>query len=213
MRTAGTLAISAAGGALAWALGLPAGWISGGLLAVAVASLGGFDTDVPRPLRAPAYLVLGIYAGAGVSQETLHQMQTWPASFAILAISVVGLIAGSYWWLHDRCGWDRNSALLSSLPGALSFVMAAAEGLNADIKKVAISQSIRLLILVEAIPLVSLLVDHRGGAAEIAQLPITGARDLAIVFGAGLAAAIVLERLRSPAAGCLADCWRAPACS
>ena len=74
MRAAGTLVVSAAGGALAYALGLPAGWISGGLLAVAIASLAGFDTDVSRPLRAPAYLVLGIYAGGGVSQETLHQM-------------------------------------------------------------------------------------------------------------------------------------------
>jgi membrane AbrB-like protein len=178
-------------------LGLPAAWLSGGLLAVAAASLGGFDTGVARPLRAPAYLILGIYAGSGVSGETLHQMQTWPASFAILAVSLVGVIAGSYWWLHGRCGWDRNAALLSSLPGALSFVIAAGEGLKADMKKVAISQSIRLLILVEAIPLLALFVD-RSGVPAVTRLPIAGLLDLALLFTAGSVAALVLERLKVP---------------
>lgn len=196
-RTAATLAISAAGGGLAHALGLPAAWLSGGLLAVAAASLAGFETKVSRPLRAPAYLILGIYAGGGVSGETLRQMQTWPMSFAILAVSLVGVIAGSYWWLHGRCGWDRNAALLSSLPGALSFVIAAGEGLKADMKKVAISQSIRLLILVEAIPLLALLVD-RSGPPVVVQAPVAGLLDLALLFGAGLAAALVMERLKVP---------------
>ena len=79
-RTAATLAVSAAGGFLAYAMGMPAAWLSGGLLAVAAASLAGLDTQVPQPLRTPAYLILGIYAGAGVSAETLRQIQSWPAS-------------------------------------------------------------------------------------------------------------------------------------
>ncbi len=92
-RFAITLALSAGGGFLFQSLGMPAGWVSGGLLAVAVASLAGFDSDVPQPIRAPVYLVLGLYSGGGVSQQTLHQMQTWPLSFAILGVSLVGLIS------------------------------------------------------------------------------------------------------------------------
>ena len=111
-----TLAISAAGGFLAEQLGMPAAWIAGGLVAVAAASLAGVNTDVPVALRAPVYLVLGIYAGSGVTPETLLQMQTWPASFAILGVSLVAMIAGSYWWLNGRCGWGRYDALLASLP-------------------------------------------------------------------------------------------------
>jgi uncharacterized membrane protein AbrB (regulator of aidB expression) len=45
-----------------WAenLGIPAGWIAGGLLIVAAASLAGLQTEVPHRLRPPINLVLGM---------------------------------------------------------------------------------------------------------------------------------------------------------
>lgn len=195
-RFAITFALSAAGGLLFQSLGMPAGWVSGGLLAVAIASLAGFDSDVPPPIRPPVYLVLGLYAGGGVSQQTLHQMQTWPLSFAILGVSLAGVISSSYWWLHLRCGWDRNAALLSSLPGALSFVMAAAEGLKADLKKVAITQSLRLLILVEGIPLVAIVLGRPTPSAIPVSAGPAHIGQILLQLGAGLLAALVLQRLR-----------------
>jgi membrane AbrB-like protein len=198
VRSAITLGISAVGGAIANLVGLPAAWIAGGLLAVAGASLAGVNTHFPRPLTAPVFLVLGLFSGSGVSQETLRQMQTWPASFAILGLSVGGLIAGSYWWLSGRCGWQRNDALLASLPGALSFVVAAAENLNADMKKVAIAQSVRLVMLVEAVPLIGFLAGHPMEAAAAASRPTAGPLDLAILFAAGAAASLLLQRLKMP---------------
>jgi hypothetical protein len=196
-RTAITLAISAAGGMLAELLGMPAGWIAGGLFAVALSSLAGVNTHIPAGLQAPVFLILGIYAGTGVTEDTLHQMRTWPASFAILGVSLVVLVTGAYWWLHKRCGWERNDALLSSLPGALAFVIAAAEGLKADMRKVAISQSIRLLILIEAIPLIALFVGHPAAPAA-ADLVTAAPRDLAILIVAGAAASLLFNWLRLP---------------
>jgi uncharacterized protein len=195
-RFAITLALSAAGGLLFQSLGMPAGWVSGGILAVAIASLAGFDSEVPAPVRPPVFLVLGLYAGGGVSQQTLHQMQTWPLSFAILAVSITGVIASSYWWFHSRAGWDRNAALLSSLPGALSFVMAAAEGLKADLKKVAIAQSIRLLILVEGIPLVALVLGHPAPTAASGVVGPARLGDILILVATGIVTSLILERLR-----------------
>jgi membrane AbrB-like protein len=192
-RFAVTLALSAAGGIVFERLGMPAGWVSGGLFAVAAASLAGVNTEVPRPVRSPVYFMLGIYAGGGVSPETLHQMQTWPASFAILGISLAGLIAASYWWLHVRCGWERNVALLASFPGALSFVMAVAEGLRADLKKVAISQSLRLLVLVEIIPVLALVIGHPAAAPASTAVAAGDPGDIALLVAAGLGAALMLE--------------------
>jgi hypothetical protein len=199
-RVAVTLALSAGGGLLAQLLGVPAGWIAGGLLAVAIASLAGVDTEFPRRLHAPVFLLLGIYAGTGVTHDTIHQMQTWPASFAILGLSMIGLIAGCYWWLHTRHGWDRNDALLASLPGALSLVVAAAEGLKADLKKVAIAQSLRVLILIEAIPLVALLIGHPEGTPALAGRLVAGPYALAVFLAAGIAVSLLLQRLRLPGA-------------
>jgi membrane AbrB-like protein len=197
-RTAITLALSAGGGAVATWLGLPAGWVAGGLLTVAVASLAGVNTQFPDRLRAPVFLVLGIFAGGGVSEETVEQMRTWPGSFAILAVSMVALVAGSYWWLHRRCGWERNAAVLSALPGALSFVLAVAEGLKADMKKVAIAQSIRLIVLIEAIPLVALLVGLPDTSATATQRPSAGPMDLVILFAVAAPTGFIVERLHVP---------------
>jgi len=113
-------------------------------------------------------------------------------------LSVVALVAGSYWWLNSRCGWARNDALLASLPGALSFVMAAAEGLKADMKKVAISQSIRLLILIEAIPLLALFIGHTGEPDLISMRDEADGRDLLLLFGGGIAASLLINALRVP---------------
>lgn len=183
---------------MATLLGVPAGWVAGGMLAVSAASLAGVNTHFPRSWQPPVFLVLGIYSGSGVTRETLSQMQTWPASFAVLGVSVVALVGTSYWWLHSRHGWARNDALLSSLPGALSFVIAAAENLQADIKRIAIAQGIRILVLVEAFPLAALAFGHPTGAPALAARPVAGPRDLAVLLAAGLAAAFAANRLRLP---------------
>ncbi len=197
-RSAATLGIAAAGGALAMLAGMPAGWLAGGLLAVAAASLAGVNTEFPDTLRPPVFLVLGVYAGSGVTQETLVQMQTWPASFAIPGVTLVALIAISYWWLHDRCGWDPNAALLSSSPGALTQILATAEGVRTDLKKVAIAQSLRLIILIETIPLLAFLVGMPEGPARPAAAAIAHPRDVAIMLAAAVPAGFLLERLRLP---------------
>ena len=179
LRVVMTLALAAGGGGAAvHLLDMPAGWIAGGLLAVAVASLTGLNTAVPARLHAPVFLVLGIYAGTGVSQETLNQMQIWPASFAVLGVSVVGLVGGSYWWLHVRHGWHRNDALLASVPGALSLVIATAEGLKADLRKVAIAQTLRVLVLVESIPLFAFCIGFPVGTSALVERRVAGPLDL-----------------------------------
>jgi membrane AbrB-like protein len=192
--------LSAVGGLVAQALDVPAGWVAGGLLAVAVASLAGVNTLFPARLQSPVFLLLGVYAGTGVTQDTLHQMQTWPASFAILVASIVGVVAGSTWWLHKRYGWARNDALLASMPGALSLVIAAAENLKADMKRVAIAQSLRVLILIEAIPLVAFLIGHPSGSPALAERRVASLLDIAVLLAAGAAASLVLRWLRLPGA-------------
>jgi membrane AbrB-like protein len=184
-RVAATLLLSAAGGFIAQYLGMPAGWVAGGLLAVAVASLAGFNSVFPHRLQAPVFLLVGISAGSGVSPETLVQMRTWPGSFAILGVALVTMIASSSWWLQRRCGWDRSAALLASLPGALSLVMAIGEGMKTDMKKVAISQSLRVLILVELIPLIALLIGHEADPAHAARPATVGFLDLVLLVAAG----------------------------
>ena len=112
----------------------------------------------------PSQLALFERGQTGADEDTLHQMRTWPASFIILTVSIGVLVAAAYWWLHKVYGWKRIDAVLAVLPGALSFVVAVAEDLKADLKKIAITQSIRLFAMIEAIPLLALAIT---GAASV----------------------------------------------
>ena len=148
---AATLALAALGGGVAAVLGLPVAWLLGPVLAVSAASVAGLDTRLPRALRTLAFFILGMQAGSGVTPAVLDQMAIWPLSFAVQMLGVLGVIVVTRAFLRHGLGWDRDTALFASLPGALSFVLAAASETRADLPRVTIVQSVRLLILIGAL--------------------------------------------------------------
>jgi len=94
--TAETLAIALAGGLTFTYLALPAGLVSGSVLAVATAALLGRPVRMPLPLARICYVIVGILLGAVVTPETLRGVTTWPVSIALLMLcSVVLMLATS----------------------------------------------------------------------------------------------------------------------
>ncbi|WP_224406655.1 AbrB family transcriptional regulator [Afifella sp. IM 167] len=193
-----TLAISATGGFLFSLAGVPAAWIAGGMLAVAATTLAGFDSDMPTPLRDLVFLVLGVIAGTGVNPATIHQMVSWPISFVILVVTVFLVALSGYVFFSRFCGWDRNSALFASLPGALSFVLAAAEMTNADMRRVAVAQSLRLIVLLEALPAAAWISGiHPSGMPSRTDAPVIPL-ELLLLYALGAVGGLILNRLRIP---------------
>ena len=84
--TAETLAIALAGGLTFIFLGLPAGLVSGSVVAVATAALLGRPMRVPLTLARACYVVVGTLLGTVVTPETLRGVTTWPASIAPLSV-------------------------------------------------------------------------------------------------------------------------------
>ncbi|MDQ0325192.1 membrane AbrB-like protein [Rhodopseudomonas julia] len=197
-RIAATLALSTAGGGLFALIGLPAAWISGGMLFVAASSLAGFHTEIPSGLRNVIFLVLGVISGTGVTPATLNEVSSWPVSFFALAITVVLVTVGSYLLLVRMFRWDRHSALFAALPGALSFVLAAAEMTSADLRRVAIAQSLRLIILLEALPLAAFLAGvHPSAGGARGAAPVDWG-ELFLLFATGAVCGFLLYKLRIP---------------
>lgn len=194
-----TLTVGAIGGFLTNAMGLPAAWLSGAMIAVAIASLSGLRTHVPNWLRDVVFLFLGISIGSGVSPETLQSIVTWPLSMVALGFCVASITAAIMLYLHKVMGWDRATSFLSGLPGALSYVVAVAMETGADVRRVAISQSMRLFLLVAIMP--SLIVwlegDRLGGAARVVET--VGIMDGLLLLGTGLAGGLALKFLKVPA--------------
>jgi membrane AbrB-like protein len=146
-----TLALAAAGGAIAALLDLPVAWLLGSAIVVSIASLSGVDTRMPDSWRNATFIVLGIQAGAGVTPDVVDQLALWPLSFAIQMLGVAAVVVATYFFLRKSFGWDKETALFSALPGAMSFVLVAASETRADMTRITVVQSVRLLLLLGAL--------------------------------------------------------------
>jgi membrane AbrB-like protein len=151
-RLAETLAIGAAGGATLGLAGFPAGWMSGSILAVTVCAIAGRPLVFPDRLAMVVFVAIGISLGAAVTPETLDRMAAWPWSMLALAISMTILTASVTLYLRFVHGWDALSALFASAPGGLAQSLALAAQCNADVRSVAMVQSVRVLLLTVIMP-------------------------------------------------------------
>lgn len=192
-----TIAAAALGGFLFHLAGFPAAWLAGSMVVVAVLTLAGYDTDVPRPLFIPASVVLGISLGAGLSPETLSLMAAWPVSLIALGLMIIAIMAGTYVYFRRVCGWQPDTAFYAGLPGALSVTMLLAMQSRAEMPRVAFAQSIRLLILVAVLPLI--IAGTSEGPTEMALPETGGVADIVILLVACTFIGFLFERARFPA--------------
>ena len=193
---AGQVAVATLGGWLFHLLGVPAAWLSGSLIAVTLWGAFGFARPMPRPAVDAAMLVSGATMGAGVTPEAVAAVGRYPASLAILALSVVAVTAASMLWLTRVSGWRREDALLASIPGSLTTVMAVAADRNAAVGAIAIVQASRLFILIMLLPsAVVFLGDAAGGTGLIGQgMPVVSPGGLLVTLLGGLALGRLFER-------------------
>jgi membrane AbrB-like protein len=145
-------------------------------------------------------VMIGISLGAVVTPATLHGMATYPLSIAalIVAMAIISFSGGAY--LRVVHGWDAITAYLAAAPGGLSQVLGLAAELGADMRAIAIVQTVRVVIIAVGLPAgLSLfgLVGHAsrslGGPFNPAQLD-----ELAFLVVASTAVAIIAHRIRFP---------------
>lgn len=193
-----TLAIGAAGALLFWLIGFPAAMLTGPAAAVSAATILGLPTMIPPLVRDAVFLVIGVAIGSTVTPEVIGTAMTWPLSLFMLGVTLLLVLLLGQSALMRGFGFDRMTALMSATPGHLSYVLSMSTDISADVRRVALVQTVRVLLLTLLVPvLVSLW-----GVAGTAQLadhgtiaPLTLAVTVPLVIGAGL----LLKRLRVPA--------------
>ncbi len=194
------LLVGAAGGALAHWAEVPLAWMLGALFACMVASLAGAPVGVPLWLRANFLILIGLFLGESFDGITLAEIARWPVSIlgAILYVPVAGGAAYIYYrWAVRQ---DTMTAVCSAIPGGLTAVVLLAEAFGGDDRAVALSQSLRIAIVIFAAPVVAF------GLLGFAPPPddLLSARaaialaDLAVLLPAALAAMWALGRLGLP---------------
>src|SRR4051794_33778196 len=197
LRFAETLAYGGVGAAALGLAGLPAGYLSGSIVGVSAAALSGRPVLVPPPVGRVVYVVLGISLGSSVTPETVATMVTWPLSMLALTIAMVGITTSVMAYLKCVHGWPTLDALFAAAPGALAQAMALAQDTGANVRAIAMVQTVRLFILAVALPLifaafgVAGLPPPRGGNLPLMQL----LTELGIIILISSGAALLAFRL------------------
>jgi membrane AbrB-like protein len=195
-----TLLIAAVGGISFAALGIPAGLVSGSVLAVAIAALAGRPTQVPGWVTRISFVIIGTLLGAIVTPETLRGVATWPLSVAMLGVATIAMIAATTSYLRFVHGWDWVSAYLGASPGAMAQVISLSAEFKADLRGVAIVQVMRVLLIMIGLPGALALSGHAASAVFAAPAPpgSSSLGEMVLLLAVSSAAALLLRWLKFP---------------
>ncbi len=169
------------------------------MIATMALCLGGFPARVPRIANAAVFVLLGLSIGSSVDWETLALMRSWPASLAILAVTMLLVTLALQTYYRKAYGWDPRTSFFASVPGALSSVVIFAVEYRADVLRVTVVQCVRLAFLVAFLPLVITFLAVPSGAATEMPEATHSIAELGLVVACGIGGAWLFDRLGIPA--------------
>jgi uncharacterized protein len=199
LRVLETIAIGSAGGLLFLSANLPGGLISGAMIAVGIAALAGRRLELPPILTQTVLLLLGISLGSLVSRQLIQHVSAYPLTIGLLALATFCSTFGSSFYLQRVHGWDQTSAFLAGSPGALSQITILAAEKGADVAAIAVVQTIRVIILTAALPLVLVVTGVASSAPPAVAADIASPVGLAALIAGSVAVALLLRLLKFPA--------------
>lgn len=190
--------VAALGGVVFHWLGVPAAWLSGSAIAATLWGLTGWAVPLPRALADAAMLISGAAMGAAVTPAAIAAMGRYPGSLILLVIGVMAISAASTAWLVRMSGWRKADAVLASVPGALSTVLAVAADRKAEVASIAIVQNFRLFVLIALLPSLVVLTGGGGnvGALIGEGLPVESPEGMGFILLGGLLLGMLFTRLK-----------------
>src|SRR6202049_3088141 len=194
-----TLVIGAAGGALFLWANLPGGLISGAMISVGIAAMAGRPLAVPPILTQAVLVLLGISLGSLMSRQLLQHVGAYPLTIALLALATFCSTFGSSLYLQRVHGWDQTSAFLAGSPGALSQIIVLAAEKGADVPAIAVVQTMRVIFLNAALPLLLALTGIAPSSRPAAVAAIASPLELTELVAASIAVALLLRLTKFPA--------------
>lgn len=187
-----TLAAGALGGIAFFLAGLPAPWLSGPMVTIAVLIVAGYVPTLPDPMRDLGMMLAGVVMGSAITPAMIAALGRYPVSLAILTFTTLAIIVLGRLVLMRLFRWDGGTALLGSLPGAMSAVLATAASANVQMQQVIAVQAFRMFILVALLPsIVSLVMPTILPPEQVLVSP----QGFALVMGAALALSLLFSRI------------------
>ncbi|MDG3014848.1 AbrB family transcriptional regulator [Speluncibacter jeojiensis] len=148
-------------------LRLPSAVLLGPLLLAMAVTLAGVHGFAPAgALRDVALVVIGLEVGLRFTRATIgHLGRLLPEVLACIC-AVCVLCAGIAWALGRLIGIPFVDAYLATTPGGINAVLATAASTGTDVPLVSTVQSLRLVVVVLAVPLLLRWLAHRQSMRE-----------------------------------------------
>jgi membrane AbrB-like protein len=172
-----TLSIGVLGGGIATLASMPLAWMLGPLFMVLAATLYGVKAGVDKRLHRSSIAMLGLFIGNRIDLANLSQMVEWyPSVLAMLAYMVLMLVGGT--WLFSISGMSRLSAVFCSFPGSMNGAVVLAEKLEVDIRWIALTHAMRLVMVVAS---AALMASYIAGDIAVGQGNSVSWKDLSLL--------------------------------
>jgi membrane AbrB-like protein len=146
------LALCASGGAtFAW-LKTPLPWMIGPLLVMATCNFSGARLRSVPGSRQLGQLIIGTALGLYFTPVVARQVaSSWPL-LLVAALFAIALAWACGWFLSRVTGTDRTTAFFASVPGGAAEMAVLGERFGARVDRVVFAQSMRVLVVVIAVP-------------------------------------------------------------
>jgi membrane AbrB-like protein len=188
---------TAAGAAFAW-LKLPLPWMIGPLVAMAACNFAGAELRAPRGGRPLGQILigtaLGLYFTPAVGGEVAAQWQ-----LLLLAAAVALFLGWLGGWILGRTGGvDATTAFFASVPGGATEMTLLGERFRARPDRVALAQSLRVLVVVIVVPFALTYSGAHGSDSFVPlQAPLRWP-GLAVLLAIAAGAGLLLDRAHMP---------------
>jgi uncharacterized protein len=155
----------------------------------------------PTRVRGAVVAVIGVLLGAGFTPALLAQIGSWSLTLAGLALYLAMSLVLLVPYFRKIGGFDRRTAYFAAMPGGLSEMVELAESAKADVPRVILAQSLRIVTTIAVIAIwfrwvQGLPVGQVAGRAGFADLATV---DLAILAAAAVIGSALGLALRLPA--------------
>ena len=188
---------AAVGAAFAW-LRMPLPWMIGPLLAMAAGNFAGAELRSPPGARAVGQIIIGTALGLYFTPRVGREVSAhWCLLIAAALVAIfLGVLGG--WVLSRASGVDAKTAFFASVPGGAAEMAILGERFHARVDRIALAQSLRVLIVVIVVPF-AMTYSGAHGDDTYAQVAVPLRwQGLAILLAVGSVTALLLDRLRMP---------------
>lgn len=170
----------------------------GPLIAMAVLKFRGTDLSAPKGGREFGQVVIASALGLYFTPVVAHEVLACWYLLIAAAVFATTLAYGSAFFLWRFAGVDRTTAFFASVPGGAAEMSNLGERYGAKIDRIAVAQSLRIVLVVVLVPVAMTLLGSQGSDVYLPPAEAVEAKGLLLLLACGAAGGMVMYVLRMP---------------